>query len=109
MGWDFIRIASNQEIFRAPGCMSVDDEGAQFRSVITGVAAIVVNPEIHHHVRLGALAGFPIDEVVVDAVDSVIDFKFENPPQKAEGRIVGEGVDAVPELARLLREEAKVI
>jgi len=51
----------------------------------------------------------PIDEVVIDAVDSVIDFKFENPPQKAEGRIVGEGVDAVPKLARLLREEAKVI
>ena len=51
----------------------------------------------------------PIDEVAIDAVDSVIDFKFENPPQKAEGRIVGEGVDAVPELARLLREEAKVI
>ena len=51
----------------------------------------------------------PIDEVVIDAVDSVIDFKFENPPQKAEGRIVGEGVDAVPKLARLLREVAKVI
>jgi len=51
----------------------------------------------------------PIEEIVVDVVDSVTDFKFENPPQKAEGRIVGEGVDAVPELARLLREEAKVI
>ena len=51
----------------------------------------------------------PIEEIAVDAAGSVTDFKFENPPQKAEGRIVGEGVDAVPELARLLREEAKVI
>jgi len=31
------------------------------------------------------------------------------PPERQEGRIVGEGVDAVPELVRLLREEAKVL
>ncbi|TKJ39026.1 electron transfer flavoprotein subunit beta [candidate division LCP-89 bacterium B3_LCP] len=31
------------------------------------------------------------------------------PPSRAGGRIVGEGTDAVPELVKLLREEAKVI
>jgi electron transfer flavoprotein beta subunit len=31
------------------------------------------------------------------------------PPERKAGRIVGEGPDAVPELIRLLREEAKVI
>lgn len=31
------------------------------------------------------------------------------PPVRKEGRIVGEGVAAVPELVRLLREEAKVL
>ena len=31
------------------------------------------------------------------------------PPDRKEGRIVGEGVAAVPELVRLLRQEAKVI
>ncbi len=31
------------------------------------------------------------------------------PPERKEGRIVGEGVGAVPELVRLLREEAKVL
>ena len=31
------------------------------------------------------------------------------PPERPEGRIVGEGTDAVPELVRLLREEAKVL
>ena len=30
------------------------------------------------------------------------------PPQRPAGRIVGDGADAVPELVRLLREEAKV-
>jgi len=31
------------------------------------------------------------------------------PPARAGGRIVGQGIEAVPELVRLLREEAKVI
>ncbi|MEN8375392.1 MAG: electron transfer flavoprotein subunit beta/FixA family protein [Gemmatimonadota bacterium] len=31
------------------------------------------------------------------------------PPARPEGRVVGEGADAVPELVRLLREEAKVL
>jgi electron transfer flavoprotein beta subunit len=31
------------------------------------------------------------------------------PPERSEGRIIGEGVEAVPELIRLLREEAKVL
>jgi electron transfer flavoprotein beta subunit len=31
------------------------------------------------------------------------------PPERQEGRIVGEGPDAVPELVKLLRQEAKVI
>jgi electron transfer flavoprotein beta subunit len=31
------------------------------------------------------------------------------PPERASGRIVGEGAAAVPELVRLLREEAKVL
>lgn len=35
--------------------------------------------------------------------------KLEYPPEKAAGRIVGEGVEAVPELVKLLHEEAKVI
>jgi electron transfer flavoprotein beta subunit len=34
---------------------------------------------------------------------------LELPPVRKEGRIVGEGADAVPELVRLLREEAKVL
>ena len=35
--------------------------------------------------------------------------KLELPPERAPGRIIGEGVAAVPELVRLLREEAKVL
>ena len=35
--------------------------------------------------------------------------KLELPPERAAGRIVGEGPDAVPELVRLLKTEAKVL
>ena len=35
--------------------------------------------------------------------------RLEPPPPRPPGRVVGEGVDAVPELVRLLREEARVI
>ncbi|MBN2007843.1 electron transfer flavoprotein subunit beta/FixA family protein [candidate division KSB1 bacterium] len=34
---------------------------------------------------------------------------LEYPPSRQAGKIVGEGVDAVPELVKLLREEAKAI
>jgi electron transfer flavoprotein beta subunit len=35
--------------------------------------------------------------------------KLEMPPDRPPGRIVGKGVEAVPELVRLLKEEAKVL
>jgi electron transfer flavoprotein beta subunit len=35
--------------------------------------------------------------------------KMELPPERPAGRIVGQGKDAVPELVRLLRQEAKVV
>jgi len=35
--------------------------------------------------------------------------KMELPPERAAGRIIGEGAAAVPELVRLLQTEAKVL
>jgi electron transfer flavoprotein beta subunit len=52
----------------------------------------------------------PITELTVNETQSGIEvLEMEYPPERAEGRIVGEGVEAVPELVRLLREEAKVL
>ncbi len=42
-----------------------------------------------------------------DAAIEVIGIEY--PPERAEGKIVGEGTEAVDELLRLLREEAKVL
>jgi len=52
----------------------------------------------------------PIEEVDAEQVESRVKvLAMKKPPEKQPGKIVGEGVDAVPELVRLLREEAKVI
>lgn len=52
----------------------------------------------------------PIDVKTVNlAEEHLVIEKFNYPPAKKPGRIVGEGADAVPELVRLLHEEAKVI
>jgi electron transfer flavoprotein beta subunit len=52
----------------------------------------------------------PIEEKLVasEAVPARLR-SLEYPPERPAGRIVGQGADAVPELVRLLREEAKVL
>lgn len=52
----------------------------------------------------------PIEEVTPSLDEEQLEIvEFNYPPEKPAGKIVGEGPDAVPELLRLLREEAKVL
>ncbi|HET8654403.1 MAG TPA: electron transfer flavoprotein subunit beta/FixA family protein [Longimicrobiaceae bacterium] len=52
----------------------------------------------------------PLEEKTAELGDSgVTTDELSYPPERQPGRIVGRGPDAVPELVRLLREEAKVI
>lgn len=52
----------------------------------------------------------PLEEKdVSDGEPGIVVESLELPPTRPEGRIVGEGAEAAPELVRLLREEAKVI
>ena len=51
-----------------------------------------------------------VEDKSVDApADGLQTLQLSYPPERAAGRIVGEGPDAVPELLRLLRDEAKVL
>jgi len=51
-----------------------------------------------------------IEETDAQSVDPRLRIKeLTPPPPRPDGKIVGEGTDAVPELIRLLREEAKVL
>lgn len=49
-----------------------------------------------------------VKNVSVDAPQVEI-VTLQNPPARGEAKVVGEGVEAVPELIRLLKEEAQVI
>ena len=52
----------------------------------------------------------PLEEKDAQLGESRLSVKsLTPPPERPAGRIIGEGVDAVPELVRLLREEAKVL
>ena len=52
----------------------------------------------------------PLEVIAAPAVDSSMEIvKLELPPERPPGKIVGKGVEAVPELVRLLKEEAKVL
>jgi electron transfer flavoprotein beta subunit len=52
----------------------------------------------------------PLEEKPVEVGASRIEVRgYRDPEPRPEGQIVGEGPDAVPELVRLLREEAKVL
>jgi electron transfer flavoprotein beta subunit len=52
----------------------------------------------------------PLEEIDVGDAESRLEIlQVVNPPERSPGEIVGEGPDAVPELVRKLREEAKVL
>ena len=52
----------------------------------------------------------PLDEREVQLLAPRLQVgKLEEPPERPAGRVVGSGTDAVPELVRLLREEARVL
>lgn len=52
----------------------------------------------------------PIDDVPCSCSESAVEIvDMAYPPTRTGGKIVGEGAGAVPELVRLLKEEAKVI
>lgn len=66
--------------------------------------------------RLAALKGImaakrkPLEEkAAADSPSRVRLVSLEEPPARSAGRIIGEGSDAVPELVRLLREEANAL
>ena len=52
----------------------------------------------------------PIDEQAADLGEPGLTvLALELPPARSAGRIIGQGVEAIPELIRVLREEAKVL
>ncbi len=81
-----------------------------------GLPAVITCDKGLNTPRLPALKGImaakkkPLDIKPVTAGESAFEvLSLTLPPDRPPGRIVGEGPDAVPELVRLLRTEAKAI
>jgi electron transfer flavoprotein beta subunit len=78
--------------------------------------AVLTITKGEHEPRLASLKGImaakkkPLEEKPAQGADSRIRvLGLREPAPRPPGRVVGEGADAVPELVRLLREEAKAI
>lgn len=87
-----------------------------FEKIECALPAIVTTQRGLNEPRYASLKGImaakkiQIDEKTVTVPDDKIEIlEINYPPEKPPGKIVGEGADAVPELIRLLKEEAKVI
>jgi len=87
-----------------------------FEKVVCALPAIVTAQRGLNEPRYASLKGIMaakkivIEERTVDPpADKIEVLEINYPPEKPPGKIVGKGADAVPELIRLLREEAKVI
>ncbi|HET8635134.1 MAG TPA: electron transfer flavoprotein subunit beta/FixA family protein [Gemmatimonadales bacterium] len=82
--------------FPLPAVLTIDEGIARPR--LPGLKGIMAAKKKPIEVREAALGRA---NVVIE--------KMALPPERAAGRIVGEGADAVPELVRLLQNEAKVL
>ncbi len=78
--------------------------------------AVVTATKGPHDPRYPSLKGImaakrkPLEEKDAAGAEARVELRgLEPPAERPEGRIVGEGAEAVPELIRLLREEAKVL
>jgi len=82
--------------FPLPAVVSVDEGMPRARyPSLKGIMAAKKKPLEVKPAQLGA------EHIAIE--------KMELPPERAAGRIVGEGTAAVPELVRLLHTEAKVL
>jgi electron transfer flavoprotein beta subunit len=82
--------------FPLPAVLTIDEGIARPRlATLKGIMAAKKKPLDVRPAQLGAV------RLTVEAMAL--------PPERSGGRIIGEGVDAVPELVRLLRTEAKVL
>ncbi len=88
--------ASETVSFPLPAVVTIDEGVARPRyPSLKGIMAAKKKPLEVKPAQLGAI--------------TVTVTKMELPPERAAGRIIGEGADTVPELIRLLQTEAKVL
>lgn len=115
LGLPCVSAVSGLELAAGSGTAQRELEGAT-ETVTFPLPAVLTIDEGIARPRLPSLKGImaakkkPVESrpAALGPVRLTVD-KLELPKERAAGRIIGEGADAVPELIRLLREEAKVL
>ena len=115
LGLPCVTTVAHLEIDGAKGVAEREIEGG-VEVVEFPLPAVLTTDKGLNEPRYPALKGImaakrkPLDVKPVSLGAGTIDVvSLTPPPQRKDGKIVGEGAGAVPELVRLLREEAKVL
>jgi electron transfer flavoprotein beta subunit len=115
LGLPCVTAATKLEIAGGKGTAQRDLEGAQEIVEFPLPAVVTVDQGLAKE-RLPSLKGImaakkkPLDVKPASlGAETVSVTKMELPPERAAGRILGTGADAVPELVRLLQTQAKVL
>lgn len=116
LGLPCVSAATRLEIAGGKGTAQRDLEGAQEVVEFPLPAVVTVDQGLVDKERLPSLKGImaakkkPLDVKPAQlGAETVTVTKMELPPERSGGRILGEGAAAVPELVRLLQNEAKVL
>ena len=115
LGWPCVTAVSKLELAGGRGRAQRELEGAREFMEFPLPAVLTIDEGLNRE-RLPSLKGImaakkkPLDVKAVTLGESRVTVRrLELPPERAAGRILGEGPAVVPELVRLLQTEAKVL
>jgi electron transfer flavoprotein beta subunit len=115
LGWPCITVAAQVSVTEGRIVAHREIEGG-VEVVEAPLPAVVTITKGEFEPRYPSLKGImaakkkPLDEKDAQLGESRITVReLSYPPERPPGRVVGQGVDAVPELVRLLRDEAGVL
>ncbi|MDQ7816984.1 MAG: electron transfer flavoprotein subunit beta/FixA family protein [Melioribacteraceae bacterium] len=115
LGYNCISVAVDFKLDGSKVICEREIEGGK-EVIETSLPAVITAQKGLNEPRYASLKGIMtakkkvIEEKTVDAANNYIEIvSFKRPAPKQAGKIIGTDASAVPELVRLLREEAKVI
>lgn len=115
LGWPCVTDVVSLEIADGKGTAKVETE-AGLETVSFSLPAVITCQKGLNEPRYAGLKGImaakkkPLEEVTPEVPENQMQVaSVELPPERKEGRIVGEGVDAIPALIEALQNEAKVL
>ncbi|MDA3861589.1 MAG: electron transfer flavoprotein subunit beta/FixA family protein [Melioribacteraceae bacterium] len=115
LGYNIVSTATSFKLDGTKITAEREIEGGK-ETIETSLPAIVTAQKGLNEPRYASLKGIMtakrkvIEEKEIQVTESIVDvLEMKKPKAKEAGKIVGEDASAVPELVRLLKEEAKVI